>query len=75
LAAQELNVACQPEEAMTAVDRDHLPRHGRGVEPEDVVAALRYFVGAAAVTGQVITIDGGHRFLGLARDVQFLGSQ
>jgi NAD(P)-dependent dehydrogenase (short-subunit alcohol dehydrogenase family) len=48
---------------------------GRGVEPEDVVAALRYFVGAAAVTGQVITIDGGHRFLGLARDVQFLGSQ
>jgi hypothetical protein len=27
------------------------------------------------VTGQVITIDGGHRFLGLARDVQFLGSQ
>jgi NAD(P)-dependent dehydrogenase (short-subunit alcohol dehydrogenase family) len=48
---------------------------GRGVEPEDIVAALHYLVGAAAVTGQVITIDGGHRFLGLARDVQFLGSQ
>ena len=48
---------------------------GRGVEPEDVIAALHYLVGAGAVTGQVITIDGGHRFLGLTRDVQFLGGQ
>ena len=48
---------------------------GRGVEPEDVVAALHYLVAAGAVTGQVITIDGGHRFLGLTRDVQFLGDQ
>lgn len=48
---------------------------GRGVEPEDVVAALHFLVGAAAVTGQVIAIDGGHRFLGLSRDVQFLGRQ
>jgi NAD(P)-dependent dehydrogenase (short-subunit alcohol dehydrogenase family) len=47
---------------------------GRGVEPEDVVAALRYLVGATAVTGEVITIDGGQRFLGLERDVQFLGN-
>jgi NAD(P)-dependent dehydrogenase (short-subunit alcohol dehydrogenase family) len=46
----------------------------RGVEPEDVVAALRYLVGATAVTGEVITIDGGQRFLGLERDVQFLGN-
>src|SRR5205809_6357414 len=45
----------------------------RGVEAEDVVAALRYFIGATAVTGQVITIDSGQRFLGLERDVQFLG--
>ena len=45
---------------------------GRGVEPEDVIGAIRYFVGATAVTGQVITIDSGHRFLGLERDVQFL---
>jgi hypothetical protein len=27
------------------------------------------------VTGQVVTIDGGQRFLGLPRDVQFLESQ
>lgn len=44
----------------------------RGVEPEDVIGAIRYLVGAPAATGQVITIDGGHRFMGLARDIQFL---
>lgn len=47
----------------------------RGVVPDDVVAALRYLVAAKAVTGQVISIDGGQRFWGLPRDVQFLESQ
>lgn len=46
---------------------------GRGVDPADIVAAIRYLIHAGTVTGQVITIDGGHRFYGLARDVQFLG--
>jgi NAD(P)-dependent dehydrogenase (short-subunit alcohol dehydrogenase family) len=45
---------------------------GRGVDPSDVVAALRYLISAATVTGQVITIDGGQRFWSLPRDVQFL---
>jgi NAD(P)-dependent dehydrogenase (short-subunit alcohol dehydrogenase family) len=45
----------------------------RGVEPADIVGALRYLIDARAVTGQVITIDGGHRFMALSRDVQFLG--
>ena len=44
----------------------------RAVEPHDVVAALRYLLDAPAVTGQVITIDGGQRFWSLSRDVQFL---
>ena len=44
----------------------------RGVEPADVIAALRYLIDAAAVTGQIITIDGGQRFWALPRDVQFL---
>jgi NAD(P)-dependent dehydrogenase (short-subunit alcohol dehydrogenase family) len=44
----------------------------RGIEASDVVAAIRYLWEAQAVTGQVITIDSGHRFLGLNRDVQFL---
>ena len=44
----------------------------RGVGPEDVVAALRYLIAAPTVTGQILTIDGGQRFLALDRDVQFL---
>ena len=46
---------------------------GRGVEPEEVIAALRYLIGAPGVTGEIITIDSGQRFMGLSRDVQFLG--
>jgi NAD(P)-dependent dehydrogenase (short-subunit alcohol dehydrogenase family) len=44
----------------------------RGVDPADVVAALRYLIAARAVTGQVLTIDGGQRFWSLDRDVQFM---
>ena len=45
----------------------------RGVEPADVIEALLYLIDAKAVTGQVITIDSGQRFMALDRDVQFLG--
>ena len=44
----------------------------RGVEVEEVVAALRFIVATPTFTGQTILLDGGQRFLGLARDVQFL---
>lgn len=44
----------------------------RGVEPKDVVDALRYFIDSRCVTGQTITIDSGQHFLNLERDVQFL---
>ena len=44
----------------------------RAVEPGDVVAALRYLIASRAVTGEVLTIDGGQRFWSLERDVQFL---
>lgn len=44
----------------------------RGVEVADIVAAIRYLVGATAVTGEVITIDSGLRFMALDRDVQFM---
>ena len=44
----------------------------RGVEPGDIVAAIRYFMNAPCVTGQVLTIDSGQRFMNLDRDVQFL---
>jgi len=45
----------------------------RGVDAADVIAALRYLIEAEAVTGQVLTIDSGQRFMALERDVQFLG--
>ena len=45
---------------------------GRGVEPGELVDALRYLIEARCVTGEVLTIDSGQRFLNLERDVQFL---
>jgi len=47
----------------------------RGVEPGDVIEAIRYLVGAHCVTGELLVIDSGQRFLGLERDVQFLGEE
>jgi NAD(P)-dependent dehydrogenase (short-subunit alcohol dehydrogenase family) len=48
---------------------------GRGVDADDVVGALRYLIDARCVTGQMLVIDSGHRFLGLERDVQFMGGE
>lgn len=54
-------------------DRVHkLNALGRGVDVEEIVAALRFIVATPTMTGQVITLDGGQRFLSLSRDVQFL---
>ena len=39
---------------------------------EDVVRALRFVIDSPTLTGQTILLDGGQRFLGLGRDVQFL---
>lgn len=47
----------------------------RGVEPQDVLDAIRYLAGARCVTGQTLVIDSGHRFMRLDRDVQFLEVQ
>lgn len=44
----------------------------RGVSPDDVIAAIRYLVDATTVTGEILTIDSGQRFLARDRDVQFL---
>lgn len=45
---------------------------GRGVRIEEIVAALRFIIATPTFTGQTLTLDGGQRFLGLSRDVQFL---
>ena len=47
----------------------------RGVEPADVCEALLYLIDARTVTGQVLMLDSGQRFMALPRDVQFLGSE
>jgi len=44
----------------------------RGVEVDDVVAALRFLIDSTAMTGQTLVIDGGQQFMALPRDVQFL---
>ncbi|MBV8685369.1 MAG: SDR family NAD(P)-dependent oxidoreductase [Alphaproteobacteria bacterium] len=45
---------------------------GRGVEVEEIVAALRFIIATPTFTGQTLVLDGGQRFLSLPRDVQFL---
>jgi len=47
----------------------------RGVEPSDIVAALRYLIDARCLTGQMLVLDSGQRFMALERDVQFLGNE
>ncbi|HEY0628014.1 MAG TPA: SDR family oxidoreductase, partial [Sphingomicrobium sp.] len=47
----------------------------RGIEVGDVVAALRYLISSQGTTGETLTLDGGQRFMGLERDVQFLSPQ
>jgi NAD(P)-dependent dehydrogenase (short-subunit alcohol dehydrogenase family) len=44
----------------------------RGVDVSEIVAALRFIIDTPTYTGQTIVLDGGQRFLGLPRDVQFL---
>ena len=47
----------------------------RGVEADELVAALRFLVASPTITGQTITVDAGQRFLGLPRDVQYLNGE
>jgi len=44
----------------------------RGVEVADVIGALRFLIDSPTMTGQTLVLDGGQRFMGLNRDVQFL---
>lgn len=45
---------------------------GRGVDVDQIIAALRFIIDTPTLTGQTITLDAGQRFLSLPRDVQFL---
>jgi hypothetical protein len=43
-----------------------------GVDVAEIVGALRFIIATPSFTGQNILLDGGQRFLSLARDVQFI---
>jgi NAD(P)-dependent dehydrogenase (short-subunit alcohol dehydrogenase family) len=43
---------------------------GHGAEPADVAAAIRYLLGADAVTGQMIAVDGGQHLIWQTPDVR-----
>jgi NAD(P)-dependent dehydrogenase (short-subunit alcohol dehydrogenase family) len=43
---------------------------GRGADPSDVCAAIRYLLDAPAVTGQMIAVDGGQHLIWQTPDVQ-----
>ena len=45
---------------------------GRGIEVDDVIAAMRFLIDSTGMTGQTLAIDGGQRFMALPRDVQCL---
>ena len=44
---------------------------GYGPGPEDIADAVCYLLGARSVTGQILFVDSGERFLSRARDVLF----
>ena len=44
----------------------------RGVNVDQIVTALRFIIASPSLTGQIITLDAGQRFLSLPRDVQFM---
>jgi NAD(P)-dependent dehydrogenase (short-subunit alcohol dehydrogenase family) len=41
---------------------------GRGSDPQDISDAVRYLVGARAVTGQTLTVDGGQHLIWKTQD-------
>lgn len=63
----------QTEENFRAMHSNN-PLH-RGVGSRDVIDAIAYLAEARCITGQTLVIDSGQRFMGLERDVQFLGDR
>ncbi|HKX65274.1 MAG TPA: SDR family oxidoreductase, partial [Rhizomicrobium sp.] len=43
---------------------------GRGADPADICAAVRYLLDAEAVTGQMLAVDGGQHLIWQTPDVQ-----
>lgn len=58
----------QTDEAFAAETRATLT--GEGSSPEEIVRALRYFIAATSVTGQMIAADGGQHLMWQTPDTQ-----
>jgi NAD(P)-dependent dehydrogenase (short-subunit alcohol dehydrogenase family) len=43
---------------------------GRGSDPQDISDAVRYLLGARAVTGQTVTVDGGQHLIWKTQDME-----
>lgn len=48
---------------------------GHGIDPAELVGALRFLIDAPGLTGETLTLDAGQRFLALPRDVAFLDTE
>ena len=60
----------QSRENFSAVHR--MNALSRGVQVDEIVSALRFLIATPTITGQTIVLDGGLRFMGFQRDVQFM---
>lgn len=58
-------------EANFAASHDRNPL-GRGCSPEEIARAVAFIAGTPAMTGEIITIDGGQSLANSGRDVAFL---
>ncbi|MEP7057092.1 MAG: SDR family oxidoreductase [Caldimonas sp.] len=47
---------------------------GRSSTPADIAAAVRFLLGAAAITGTTLLVDGGQHLAAQSRDVQFIAT-
>lgn len=45
---------------------------GRGVSVDEIVTALRFIIATPTLNAQTLTLDGGQRLMGLARDVAYM---
>jgi len=48
---------------------------GKGATLDQIIAALRFILSAPAITGEVITIDGGQSLVGMPRDISLMAEE
>jgi NAD(P)-dependent dehydrogenase (short-subunit alcohol dehydrogenase family) len=60
-------------QSMESFERAHkLNLTGRGSTPEDIARTVLFMAATPALTGEIVTLDGGQNLMSLPRDVAFL---